>query len=174
MAEVLACGELCQKQGLFMSEVQQMLDIVYEKASVEEWMEVVPHSIPIFVDAKECQRASNQPSKKTIATLCTGIARDQLVYLASERIVKLRWLLSRLNGSDCGTKNHDNIDVLRKLNSIFLDVDKVDYENFEQSSQITEAIAAMWERIDDMPFQDTRGDIDDHLKVAWETQEWYI
>ena len=173
MSETIAGAALCQNNLLFASEIQNLLDVWAGVTPYTAWDELVYQRIPVMVDAKELERQSIRPIGKTIITLCTKLARDQLTWLTVKRYIQLKWLIGLLNCSDIGTKQHSNIVDLRTLCSVVLsweDALKDWASRTEQPSKLMEMIHKVFEVIEVGPYVE-RIDIDYHLRIEWEISD---
>jgi hypothetical protein len=171
MSETISAANAIQQVGLFASEVQQLLDVITGYTPLDEWKGEIYHRIPIMVDAKELERQGRQPSKRVITKLCSRLARDQLVFLSEEDLIQMRWIISRLNPSDIGTKLHSSIITLRKLCGMYQPIDSNEIEfKFVPLPEIKEMIDAFYHALASSHRSEQR-DIDYFLKVRWEIEK---
>ena len=173
MAETVAGANLVQNHLLFATELQQILDVFFGVEKVANWNDLSPGRIPLLVDAKELERQSVQPIQKSITSLCTALARDQVTWLSQRYFLQLRWLEGAFNPSDIGTKQHKIISVLRQLcGTVLCHIQARDewVKTQKQDLMVLELITKVFERIS-MEHNEEHPDIDWHLRIMWEISD---
>ena len=173
MAETIAGATNVQNQLLFATELQQIIEAVEGKVPYTQWNSLSPTRIPLMVDAKELERQAVQPMGKTICSLCAGLARDQMTWLAQDKYLQIRWLKGILNPSDIGTKQHETMVVLRALCGVYMDL-KAEEEKWAKNPELAEETKLMIKEVMDavtVERQEMHEDIDFHLRAAWEIDD---
>jgi len=172
MSEVISAAGFIQAQLLFATEIQQILDVIQGRVDKKLWDRLDPQQIPMFVDAKEIKRQGHQPAKMSIQTITTKLNRDQLLWLTESLMLSLIYLNTKWNPSDIGTKQHDSIDTLRKLNNVVLDCeDDIKKKDWVPTTEATALIKMLFEEINQLNGTAKITGIDHSIRVCWEIDE---